>query len=60
MGNWTGKIVSILAVLFLLIYAGYQGYRYMYTPYRTETAYEYTVSDALQAEGLIVRDEILL
>ena len=60
MGNWTGKIVSILAVLFLLIYAGYQGYRYIYTPYRTETAYEYTVSDTLQAEGLIVRDEILL
>jgi len=60
MGNWTGKIVSVLAVLFLLIYAGYQGYRYMYTPYRTETAYEYTVSDALHTNGLIVRDEVLI
>ncbi|MBR5558629.1 MAG: hypothetical protein IKU72_00060 [Oscillospiraceae bacterium] len=60
MKNWTGRIVSVLAVLFLLIYAGYQGYRYMYTPYRTETAYEYTVSDTLQTKGLIVRDEILI
>lgn len=60
MGNWTGRLVSVLAVLLLLLYAGYQGYRYFYTPYRTETAYEYTVSDTLQAKGLIVRDEVLV
>ena len=60
MGNWTGKVVSVLAVLFLLIYAGYQAYRYTYTPYRTETAYEYTVSDTFQSNGIIIRDEILV
>ncbi|MBP0962838.1 MAG: hypothetical protein J6Q99_00900, partial [Oscillospiraceae bacterium] len=60
MGNWTGRIVSVLAVLFLLIYAGYQAYRYTYTPYRTETAYEYTVSDTFQTKGIIIRDEVLV
>ena len=60
MGNWTGRIVSVLAVLFLLIYAGYQAYRYTYTPYRTETAYEYTVSETFQAKGIIIRDEVLV
>jgi len=60
MKNMTGRIVSLLAVLFLLLYAAYQGYRYIYTPYRTDTAYEYTISDTIQGWGLVVRDEVPL
>ncbi len=57
MNNITGKIVSIIAVVFLLVYSGYQGYRYVYKPYHTETAYRYTVTDRVQCEGLVVRQE---
>ena len=60
MNNFVSKLVSVLAVFLLLVYAGYQVYRYVYTPYRTETAYEYTVYDSLYCEGLVVRDEVAL
>jgi len=44
MSRFSERLISVLLVLFLLTYAGYQAYRYLYTPYKTETVFAYTVS----------------
>lgn len=57
METLSGKILTALLSLFLLIYVGYQGYRYFYSPIKTETVLGYTVQDTKRVKGLIVRDE---
>ncbi len=57
MKNLTGKLASLALVLFLMLYAGYQGYRYFYSPYKTEVAYEFEVFDSMKTRGLVVREE---
>ncbi|MBC8545398.1 hypothetical protein H8711_00410 [Clostridiaceae bacterium NSJ-31] len=57
METLSGKILTALMALFLLIYVGYQGYRYYYSPIKTETVLGYTVQDTLRVKGLLVRDE---
>ncbi|MEG0273232.1 MAG: HlyD family efflux transporter periplasmic adaptor subunit [Hydrogenoanaerobacterium sp.] len=57
METLSGKILTALLSFFLLIYVGYQGYRYYYTPIKTETVLGYTVQDTKRVKGLIVRDE---
>ena len=60
METLSGKILTALLSLFLLIYVGYQGYRYVYSPIKTETVLGYTVQDTKRVKGLIVRDEVVM
>ena len=57
MNSFTGKITSFVLVLFLMVYAGYQAYRYLYSPYKTEVAYEFEVFDTIKIHGLVLREE---
>lgn len=54
------KLLTALLVLFMLSYCGYTLYRYLYDPYKTETAYEHTVSDSFRAKAVMLRDEALV
>lgn len=51
------RFIAAILSLFLITYTGYQAYRYIYTKYQTETAYNYTVSDTMKTRGLFIRDE---
>ena len=57
MNSFTGKLATFVLVLFLMVYAGYQAYRYLYSPYKTEVAYEFEVFDTIKVHGLVLRDE---
>ena len=52
-----GRLAALGLAVLLIGYAGYQLFRYLYSPYKTERAYEYTVSDSVEAEGIFVRTE---
>ncbi len=58
--NIFGTILIGLIVLFLIVYAGYQAYRYFYSPYTTETVYSYTVADSVKTQGVVIRDETVI
>lgn len=58
MNNFTGKLVATLLALFLVAYVGYQGYRYLYSPLKTEVAQKYVIEDTLYAQGVVIRDEV--
>ena len=52
-----GKVAIGLLALFLVVYIGYQGVRYFYSPYTTETAVAYSVEDSLRVKGVMIREE---
>ncbi len=54
------RVMGIIVSIIVLFSLGYQIYNNMLTPYRTETAYVYLQSDYVAADGLIVRDELVL
>lgn len=58
MNTLSGKILAIVMSLFLVFYVGYQVYRYVYSPVKTESVQQYTISDKVYAQGVVVRDEI--
>ena len=60
MGRLSEKIIAGLLVLFMLIYVGYQIYRVYYNPFRTETAFQYSVTHTISAEGIAIRDEVVI
>lgn len=49
--------MTVLVVLFAGSYSIYTAVRYFYSPYRTETAYEYTLADSYRDKAVAVRDE---
>lgn len=53
----TGVLFSTVMILFVAFYSIYTGVRYFYSPYQTETAFTYTVSDYYRAKAVIIRDE---
>ena len=57
MRNSTGRMAAAVLAILMISYGGYQLFRYLYSPYKTERAYEYTVSDSVEAEGFFVRLE---
>lgn len=57
MNTVLGKIAIGLLALFLVVYIGYQGVRYVYNPYTTETAVSYSVEDSLRVKGAMIREE---
>ena len=58
------KLFSSLLLLVMLIYftsyGVYTGVRFFYSPYKTETAFMYTVSDSFRADAVAIRDERLI
>ncbi len=59
-GRLTGVLLSTVMILFVASYSIYTGVRYFYSPYQTETAFAYTVSDYYRAKAVIIRNEQLL
>ncbi len=58
MNTISGKILAVVLSLFLVAYVGYQGYRYLYSPIKTETAQKYMIDDIVYANGIAIRDEV--
>ncbi len=58
MNSLSGKILAVVMSLFLVAYVGYQVYRYMYSPVKTEPVQKYVVDDTVYAQGIAIRDEI--
>lgn len=54
------KIFTILIVLALLGYIGYQVYRSIFSGIKTELAVNYSVYESIEAEGLIFRSETVI
>lgn len=55
--DFSARLAAIALVVAALLYVGFQAYRSFYNPYKTERAYEYTVADSIQTQGLFVRAE---
>lgn len=60
MNSIATKILTAIAGLLLLVYAGYQGYRYLYSPYKTEIAIDYVYNDVVSTRGIALRNETVL
>ncbi len=54
------RISGIFIALGVLAFLGYQLYRHIIPPYRTEVAYVYVQSDYIAVDGVAVRDETVL
>lgn len=54
----TFVMVAIAAAL--CVYFGYHVFNTFNDPYQTTTAYQYTVNDSVKADGLLVRQELVL
>lgn len=54
------RIVTVLLVLFCLVYVAYQVYQYYFSPYASEAVLEFTVSDTIYTEGIAIRDEVII
>ncbi len=57
MNTFTTKLATLVLVLFILIFAIYQGWRGLNESYRTESAYEYEIAKYCNTEGLLIRTE---
>ncbi len=55
--NVVKKFIAIAVALTLLTYIGYQVYRMIYKPVKTEIAYEYTVEDTVETDAFVARNE---
>lgn len=55
-----GYIISVLFMMFVLLFMGYNGFRYFYKPIETEITYEYTIADKEKTKALVVREEEVL
>ena len=58
MNNISGKILAVILSLFLVIYVGYQVFRYLYSPLKTESVQQYTIEETVYAKGIAIRDEV--
>ncbi|MCI8492811.1 MULTISPECIES: HlyD family efflux transporter periplasmic adaptor subunit [Anaerotruncus] len=56
----TQRLVVALVMVFLLVYVGYQIWRYVTPAYKTETAFTYTVTETTSVNGVVLRNEVLL
>lgn len=58
MNNISGKILAVILSLFLVVYVGYQVFRYLYSPIKTESVQQYTIEETVYAKGIAIRDEV--
>lgn len=54
------KIISALLALCILTFVGYQCFRVFYSPYKSETVFDYTVPDMVEINGMMFRDETVI
>ena len=54
------RIITIIIVVLLLVFIGYQIWRANHSSVVTEAATYASISDTIQAEGVIIRDETLV
>ena len=54
------KVSAFFLSAFLLVYAGYQIWRFFYNPYSTEIAVNFSVSESLHVNGIAVRTETII
>ena len=54
------KTLALIMSVFLLVYAGFQVWRFFYNPYRTEIAVSYSVSESIHVNGIAVRTETII
>ena len=54
------RIITIIIVVLLLVFIGYQIWRANHSSVVTETATYASISDTIQAEGVIIRNETLV
>lgn len=50
--------MAVILSLFLVIYVGYQVFRYLYSPIKTESVQQYTIEETVYAKGIAIRDEV--
>lgn len=58
--NFLKKTLITVTALVLVAFLGFQVYQRFAKPYKTETAYEYTQSDSVSANGIVIRNEQLI
>lgn len=51
------RFISVVLVLFLLVYAGWQTYRFFFAGYKTEAAAGFEVARAVTTKGILIRTE---
>ena len=51
------RFISLVLVLFFLVYAGWQTYRFFFAGYKTETAVGFEVARAVNTQGILIRSE---
>ncbi|MBQ4612981.1 MAG: hypothetical protein IJB26_05515 [Clostridia bacterium] len=57
---WHGRLLSVVLVLGVLSYVGYQIYRSIFTGVDTELAVNYSVYESYETEGLVIRSETVI
>ena len=57
MNNLSGKILAVVLSFFLVVYVGYQVYRYMYSPIKTEPVQQYTIDETVYE--MCIRDSLI-
>lgn len=57
MNTFTTKIATLLLILFVVVFAAFQGWRSLSGSYRTESAYEFQIARYCNTEGLLIRTE---
>ncbi|MBQ5329386.1 MAG: hypothetical protein J6J15_09410 [Oscillospiraceae bacterium] len=54
------KIFAAVLAIFIIGYAGFQAWTFLYNPYKTEIAVTYSVNEALHVNGIAVRTETVI
>ncbi len=57
--SW-GRLLTLLVMLLILSYIGYQIYRSAFSVIKTELAVNYSVHESIEAEGLVFRTETVI
>lgn len=56
-GKILGRVITIILVLFFLVYTAFQTFRFFFVSYQTESAYIFEVARVYTTNGLLVREE---
>ncbi len=60
MSNKHKQQIIILLIGMFIVFIGYQFFQIIYSPYSTQTAFEYTMASSVESTGIVVRDETLI
>ena len=60
MSKWIVRIIISVLLLLIVIYIGGQAITFIFAPYKTETAFESTVTDSISTKGIVFRNESII